>query len=480
MKKISIAISLFILALVGGGCGTQPQQEAAPIRSHQQLLSDFVDLRHGMFICFNIMTYGAKWSEANYPIDTFNPAKLDCEQWAEAAVSANMTFGLLTTKHHEGFALWDSKQSDYDVASSPYKKDIVRQYVDAFRKHDLKVGLYYSILDSTNGVNSGTVDQERLDFVKGEITELLTNYGKIDYFVVDGWYWRMGHREVPFVEIRELIHELQPECLLTDHTHLQAQYHVDVPYFEGPFGAFPPEDNTMASALGHCPAKGNGWFWSEATLDGMRDSAEDIVAILDKCEARYCNFMLNCMPNRDGLLDPAYISLLKEIGELWSPDTNRAPLPEQPKPMRYEVQIAEASATSGEPFEIIAGRQMGTDHTVWISDQKREQTITFDLGEAYANINMLNVVQAHICKPAPERSIADGNITHAKLYASVDGREFTQVYEGRWEADAKMRNMVFDSTPARYLRLDILEYNGDKAMLIEAQVGNHTDPIERL
>lgn len=62
-------------------------------------------MRHGMFICYNIMSYGAKWGEANYPPDSFKPQKLDCEQWAQAAISANMTFGLLTTKHHEGFCL---------------------------------------------------------------------------------------------------------------------------------------------------------------------------------------------------------------------------------------------------------------------------------------------------------------------------------------------------------------------------------------
>ena len=71
----------------------------------------------------------------------------------DAAVSSGMKFGLLTTKHHEGFCLWDSKFTDYDVASTPYKKDIVQQYIDAFRKKNLKIGLYYSIWDSSHGVD---------------------------------------------------------------------------------------------------------------------------------------------------------------------------------------------------------------------------------------------------------------------------------------------------------------------------------------
>ncbi len=472
--RLLLLASLFILS----GCISNNNQDIQAKKSHQELLSDFVEMRHGMFICFNIMSYGAEWSEANYPIDSFNPTKLDCDQWAEAAQSANMSYGILTTKHHEGFALWDSKLNEYDVAASPYKKDIVRQFVDAFRRHKLKIGLYYSILDTTNGIDSGEINDEKINFIKSEITELLSNYGKIDYFVIDGWYWRMGHREVPYVEIRDLIRQLQPDCLITDHTHLQAPYHVDIPYFEGPFGAFPPENNSMASALGHCPAKGNGWFWSDATPTNMVDDAESIVEILRKCEARYCNFMLNCMPNRDGLLDDNYIAILKEIGSLWSPDMSRPPLPEQATNIRYEVEIQSAIATSGEASNLIAARQLGTDYTEWISDNKPQQSITLDLGAEYTNINILNFVQAHNCKPAPERALADGNILTAKLYSSSDNKEYNLVSQGHWDADAAMRSMKFSGTSARYLRLDIEAYSGDKAIIIEMQVGNCDEPLD--
>lgn len=133
----------------------------------------------------------------------------------------------------------------------------MQQYVDAFRSRDLKVGLYFSIWDSSHGIELGKIGEEELEFVKGQIIELLSNYGKIDYFVVDGWFWNMGHKEVPFHEIRALISDLQPECLLTDHTHLHAPFHVDIPYYEGPFGAFPAEGNVMPSALGHCSIRGS-------------------------------------------------------------------------------------------------------------------------------------------------------------------------------------------------------------------------------
>ena len=100
-----------------------------------------------------------------------------------------MKFGLLSHKHHEGFCLWDSKFTNYDVASTPYKKDIVQQYVDAFRKKGFKIGLYYSIGDNTHDIMKGVpVDEPKMDFIRGQIRELLTNYGKVDYFVNDSWF----------------------------------------------------------------------------------------------------------------------------------------------------------------------------------------------------------------------------------------------------------------------------------------------------
>ncbi len=476
MKKIKL-LSIATLMLFAVSCGQSCQKETAS-RSHQELLSDFVELRHGMFICYNIMSYGAKWGEANYPIDGFNPTKLDCSQWAKAAKSANMTYALLTTKHHEGFALWDSKYNDNNVMNSPYKQDIVRKYVDAFRAEGLQIGLYYSIWDATNGIEKGSITPEGIAQIKGEITELLSNYGKVDYLVVDGWFWRMGHRDVPFIEIRELIRELQPECLITDHTHLQSIYHVDIPYFEGPFGAFPSEDNTMASALGFCPVRGNGWFWSEKSPDGLISNADKIVDLLTQCESRYCNFLLNCMPNRDGLLDPLYIDLLKEIGEKWSPDMKRKPLPMQAVPVRWEVAIESATTSSGVGEYLIDGIQNGTVHTDWISNESRKQEIILDLGKVCSDINILNFTQLHRCKPAPECSLKDGNITHSKLYVSVDGKSYEQVSEDRWTADAKMRSIQFDDKATRYLKLEILDFEGDNAIITEMQVGNSKSRIK--
>ncbi len=483
-SRINIITIAMWLIVVFAGCKKAQQRneiidknitskDNLVIKTTQQLKEAFIDQRFGMFICYNIMSYGAKWGQAHYPIDSFNPEKLDCNQWAEAAVSAGMKFGLLTTKHHEGFCLWDSKYTDYDVASTPYGKDIVRQYVNAFRKKELGIGLYYSIWDSSNGIDKGSIDDDRLEFVKGQITELLTNYGKIDYFVMDGWYWRMGHKEIPYHEIRALIRKLQPDCLITDHTHLQAPFHMEIPYFEGPFGAFPSKGNTMASALGHCSVKGNGWFWSEETPTGLKggDGVETILDKLITCESRYCNFMLNCMPNREGLLDPIYIDMLSEIGKKWNPDVSRPRLPNQGTQIIESIPIQSITATSGNSSYLYDACQVGTNHFHWESDIGFPQEIIIDLGAVKEDINTLLIVPNHRCKPAPEAALLEGNVINVKLSLSSDNLIFNEVASKEWQSNSKYRTIEFKKSKTRYLKLEILEANGDRAIIAELEVG---------
>ncbi|TWT75766.1 Alpha-L-fucosidase [Planctomycetes bacterium CA13] len=470
---VATGICILFVGLIGGALAQEPHAAQGESFQLEQLQRRFVDDRFGMFICYNIMSYGAKWGEDGYDCSGFNPQKLDCNQWADAAASAGMRFGLLTTKHHEGFCLWDSEFTDYDVAGSPYNKDIVRQYVDAFRAKALRIGFYYSVWDSTHGISKGTIGPKEIAFIKGQIRELLTNYGEIDYFVIDGWFWKMGHHEVPFTEIREFIRELQPECLVTDHTHLQAVYHVDIPYFEGPFGAFPAAGNAMPSALGHCSVKGNGWFWGPETPQGLKpgENAQSIVTKLKTLESRYCNFMLNCMPNRDGLLDPLYIDLLAEIGTLWKPDLDRPPLPAQnPLPV-YSIPIENVAASSGDPEALIDACQHGTEHVHWISDGNMPQTITLDLGTVYKGVDAVTIVPNHRCKPSPESALEEGNVTKLNVFAGVDKAAMTLVAARSYTPDAKPRHVTFVAQPTRYIKLEILESHGSNTIIAELAVG---------
>jgi alpha-L-fucosidase len=264
---LRIALSLVLPGLLAlSGCAHRAQRLAgdgertlghgastAPAKPLEELQREFVDLRFGMFIHFGILTYTGFWSQANLDIGQFNPTGLDPGQWADAAVAAKMKYGVLTTRHHDGFALWPSSAGDFNVEHIPWrngKGDVVAEYVAAFRSRGLLPGLYYSIWDNTARVASGQITPAKLAYIKTQLTELLSNYGPIPSLVMDGWSWQMGHNAVAYQEIRSLVKSLQPNCLLTDHTHLADPWDVDIVSFEEPKGAWAPAGNTYPGQQG--------------------------------------------------------------------------------------------------------------------------------------------------------------------------------------------------------------------------------------
>jgi alpha-L-fucosidase len=113
-----------------------------------------------MFLHLGILTYTGSWAQSNLDVTKFDPTALDPGQWADSAVAAGMKYGVLTSKHHDGFALWPSQASAFNVGHVPWqggKGDVVKAYVDAFRSRGLAPGLYYSIWDTTQGVEAGSL-----------------------------------------------------------------------------------------------------------------------------------------------------------------------------------------------------------------------------------------------------------------------------------------------------------------------------------
>jgi alpha-L-fucosidase len=200
IKKIQL---LLLLTMIGVS-----SVFAQDVKHLKQLQQQFVDLRFGMFIHFNIPTYmDADWPDPEASPALFNPTKLNCDQWAKAAKSAHMTYGCLTTKHHSGFCIWDTKSTDYNVMHSPLKRDVVKEYTDAFRANGLKVMLYYSILDTHHKLRPNQIQPSHIEMVKTQITELLTKYGKIEALIIDGWdapWSRISYDDVPFEDIYHL------------------------------------------------------------------------------------------------------------------------------------------------------------------------------------------------------------------------------------------------------------------------------------
>jgi alpha-L-fucosidase len=449
------------------GGATAPAGTAKPL---EQLQRDFVDLRFGMFLHFGILTYTGAWSKANLDIKQFNPTGLDPGQWADAAVAARMKYAVLTTRHHDGFALWPSRASDFNVGHIPWrggKGDVVREYVDAFRSRGLLPGLYYSIWDTTEDVSAGHLTPAKLAYIKRQLTELLTNYGPIPILIIDGWSWQMGHNAVAYQEIRGLVKSLQPDCLLTDHAHLADPWDMDVVNFEEPRSGWAPAGNTYpaqqeqkVNAIG-----GNDWFWAP-DLGGLMTAREVVNKHLEDLEPKWTNFLLNCPPNRDGKLDPAIIELLRDVGAAWAPNLARRPLPAQPPQNDRPYTPISATASSGDASAAIDGKNDTDFISMWQPAGPLPQAITLDLGRVQPDVGWLGCVPRY----HHEQSSKDGNVTDYRILTSADGQTFGEATAGTWPADGRMKVASFGPSPARFVRFEIRAANGRPA-ITEVTVG---------
>lgn len=190
-------------------------QDLRPSPTQRQL----IDRGYAMFIHFGVNTFNQQeWSDGTLPASSFNPTDLDCDQWVRTAKEAGFRHIVLITKHHDGFCLWDSKATEYDVMASPSKVDVVGEVAKACRKHGIKLGLYYSLWDRHELTYKDKDFGKYIDFMKVQLTELLTNYGDICELWFDG-AWAKSDAAWRTPEIYALIKKLQPGCEVTvNHT----------------------------------------------------------------------------------------------------------------------------------------------------------------------------------------------------------------------------------------------------------------------
>ena len=317
------------------------QSNNQPVKTLAQLQQDFVDLRFGMFIHFNIATYANQdWPDPELSPSVFNPTKLNCDQWAKAAKSANMSYGCITTKHHSGFCIWDTKTTNYNVMNSPLKRDVVKEFTDAFRKNGLKVFLYYSILDTHHHLRPNCITPEHIKMIKAQLTELLTHYGPIQALIIDGCdapWSRISYDDVPFEDIYHLVKSLQPNCLLMDLNGAkypqEALYYSDIKTYEMGAGQRISNKENRLPSIACLPLQQN-WFWETShPTTPVKDPVKLVNETLIPLNKENCNFILNVAPNRDGLMDDNALAALKKIGELWHNDGTKIQLPQMEAPI---------------------------------------------------------------------------------------------------------------------------------------------------
>ena len=232
---------------------------------------------------------------------TFNPTDYDPDKWMQIAKLAGVKYMVLTTKHHSGFCMWDTKTTDFGIMNTPYKKDIVKSYVDACRRHGMKVGFYYSPEDfafnyerdiPARGSKDGRKYQEELvAYTKKHLDELLTNYGDIDVIFLDG-----GHKD----ELTQYVHEIAPKCLVTRGEMVTPEQRLPKEPIPGPWET--------------CFTLGNQWQYKPT--NEQYKSGSQLINMLIETRAKGGNLLINMGPTPAGLVPKEQEERFRELA-LW-------------------------------------------------------------------------------------------------------------------------------------------------------------------
>ncbi len=334
-----LKIALWAAGLFAAGSGTlapaaEVPSEKVPVVALTAEQRDFMTWRFGMFIHFNLGTFAdLDWAGGYEDPALFKPDKLDCGQWADEARAAGMTYLVLTVKHTEGIALYDSAVTTHDITRFRNfrggRGDIVREFVAACRSRGLKVGLYYCFPGDYADVahkNAPPPGQPNLHglppeaagdftgFMKKQLAELLTNYGPVDLLWIDQYNNKYTGPQWP--EIRAYLKSLQPHCLvLGNNAHSLAD--SDVVSIEFPWRTtLPVAGNALPAEVCDTIQTGARWFWREAKRPEDLQTAETLVARLRACNERSANYLLDVPPDPDGLISGPQLQRLREVGAL--------------------------------------------------------------------------------------------------------------------------------------------------------------------
>ena len=283
---------------------------------------DFLSWEVGMFFHFGIRTFypgHRDWDGVEMAAEAFDPRELNCRQWLRAAKLIGAKYAIMTTKHHDGFALWPSKYTRYSVSASKWKNgrgDVVREFVDACRAEGLKAGLYYSPAQWGSSAVKFESAKEYDDYFIGQISELLTGYGKIDYLWFDGC-GSEGHQYDQKRIVGE-IRRLQPEILLFDMWDPDTRW-------VGNEDGYAPSPNPYAAVMNvlgeqkevfapaECDCKlREHWFYDrdEASIK----SVDELIGMYEMSVGRGSNLLLNAGPDERGLICEMDEKRLGEFG----------------------------------------------------------------------------------------------------------------------------------------------------------------------
>ena len=344
MKRIVKSIlAATLLAAAASSASAQENYRPSPeiVASQEQ----FRENRFGIFIHWGIYSmYGqGEWAlnyngltheEYSKMAGGFYPADFDAVEWVSAIKASGARYICITTRHHDGFSMFDSKCTDYDIVdATPFKRDIIAELAEECERQGIALHLYYSLIDwGRNDAPRGRTGQETgrpeatdpdtyFDFMKCQLTELLTRYGDVGCIWFDGnWDHEDGEQPYDFRydELYPLIHGLQPSCLIGNNHHITPYPGEDIQIFERDI----PGENTAGWHSGGvsttlpletCQTMNGSWGYRMRDQDYK--STDELIRYLVSTAGRDANLLLNVGPQPDGNIPAAALERLAAMGE---------------------------------------------------------------------------------------------------------------------------------------------------------------------
>ena len=311
-----------------------------------QSQKEFSDSRFGIFLHWGIysmlaqgewyMNYGITWDEYEKIASGFYPSKFNAAEWVSAIKESGAKYICITTRHHDGFSMFDTKWCDYDIVdATPFGRDIIKELADECHKQGIRLHFYYSHLDwrrpdyplGRTGHDTGREKGKEnwpqyFTFMNNQLIELLTNYGPVGAIWFDG---NWDHDQDPdfdwqLDEQYALIHKLQPSCLIANNHHETPFPGENIQISErdlpGENKAGLSGQNISALPLETCETM-NG-MWGYKIKDQNYKSVEELIHLLVKAAGKGANLLLNIGPQPNGELPAVAVNRLKEIGEWMS------------------------------------------------------------------------------------------------------------------------------------------------------------------
>ena len=337
-------IKIFLLSLLAAATPINVFAEYVPSPEVLKSRAEFSDDRFGIFLHWGIyslfgqgewfLNYDVNGEEYKKAAKAFYPADFNAEEWVKAIKDAGAKYICITTRHHDGFSMFKTSTSDYNIVDgTPFKRDILKELADECRKQDIALHLYYSHLDwvrqdypqgrtgHDTGRDAGLADWDSYyDFMNRQLTELLTNYGPIRAIWFDGW-WDHDEDATPFDwrldEQYALVHDLQPGCLVGNNHHQTPFPGEDIQIFERDV----PGENTAGLSgqevsrlpLETCNTM-NG-MWGYRIKDQNYKDSKSLIRYLVKTSGLGANLLLNIGPQPNGELPELALNRLKDIGD---------------------------------------------------------------------------------------------------------------------------------------------------------------------